>query len=109
MLKPCIEVEGVIEAVRHEPDGDDHIRLRVSDAALVNPKNVSEQHGDLVLEPVCEHAVTQADAVTACAGYRSDVRVPPVGTRVRAVGPWVLDTAHGWLELHPVISMEVIK
>ena len=50
--------------------------------------------------------VTQEDTKDACAGHRSDVVVPPVGTRVSVTGPWVLDTEHGWNEIHPVVKIE---
>jgi len=28
--------------------------------------------------------------------------MPPQGSRVTIIGPWVLDTQTGWLEIHPV-------
>jgi hypothetical protein len=72
---------------------------------MVNPVNVAQQHGDLVLEPVCERKVTQTDAEEACSGYRSPVTVPPVGTHVDVIGAYVNDTEHGWNEIHPVTSI----
>lgn len=106
VLDACRTITGTVDFVRHERDGDDHVRLRVDDASLLNDGNIENQHGDLVLEPVCISTVTQEDAKDACAGYRSDVAVPPVGTRVSVTGPWVLDTEHGWNEIHPVVKIE---
>jgi len=107
VLDGCRTVTGVIANVKREPDGDLHIRLTVDDVSLLNDKNRSDQHGDLVLEPVCEGPVTQEDAKDACRDYTSDVQVPPVGTRIAVTGPWVLDKEHGWNEIHPAMRIEV--
>ncbi len=107
VLAACRTITGTIDFVRREPDGDDHIRLRVDDVSLLDQGNIDNQHGDLVLEPVCINPVTQEDAKDACAGYHSDVVVPPAGTRVSVTGPWVLDTEHGWNEIHPVVRISV--
>ena len=87
-----------------EPDGDYHIRLLLDSqfAGLINARNVSGEHGDLVLEPVCEHGVTQRDAIAARAGVAPSVPLPAVGIHALATGAYVLDQAHGWMELHPL-------
>ena len=108
VLVACRTITGTIDFIRREPDGDDHVRLRVDDVSLLNQGNIDNQHGDLVLEPVCINPVTQEDAKSACAGYRSDVVVPPAGSRVSVTGPWVLDTEHGWNEIHPVVRISVL-
>lgn len=46
-------MRGTVEEVRWEPDGDLHILLAVS-RSLVNDANVSYEHGDLVLEVICQ-------------------------------------------------------
>lgn len=104
-------LRGVIESKRAEPDGDYHVRLKLdigqtcSGQACMNSQNVKEQHGDLVLEPVCEKDVTQADAVSACSGYHNDLVVPRVGAHVEVTGYWVFDDQHGWNELHPLTAV----
>ncbi len=110
IIENCKTVTGTIEVVRHEKDGDDHILLKLDPAYtdLLNSKNISDQHGDLILEPVCERAATQADAVAVCQKYRSDVKIPPLGSHVEVVGSYVLDAEHGWNEIHPVTSISVI-
>jgi hypothetical protein len=116
VLAPCVTVRGTILSVHQEPDGDLHIRLRV-DAGQRDPRggqftnavNDAQQGGALVLEPVCEGPVTQADAVAACTGFHNPLVVPPVGSHVEVSGPWVLDTPHGWLEIHPLERVEVLK
>lgn len=108
LLASCVTVTGTIEESTPEPDGDYHIRLRLDDGqtcageSCVNATNRSEQRGDLLLEPVCEHDVTQPDAVPACAGYRNPLALPRVGSHVAVSGPWVTDTVHGWNEIHPL-------
>lgn len=108
LLAPCVTVAGTIEVTRSEPDGDIHVLLLLDPGQAcagqpcVDAGNVARQHGDLVLEPVCEHTVTQSDAVQSCAGYTSPVVVPPVGTHVAATGPFVFDRDHGWNEIHPL-------
>ena len=106
LLAACTRVTGTIAAVRAEADGDLHVLLRLDagQERYVNAKNIGDEQGDLVLEPVCVKAVTQADAVTACAGYVNPLVVPAVGTHTAVTGAWVLDTDHGWLEIHPVAS-----
>lgn len=111
VLQPCIEVSGTIDFERKEADGDYHIGLKLDPqyASLVNACNTTclngAEHGDLVLEPVCELQVTQADAVSACAGYHNPLVVPLVGAHVIATGAYVLDLDHGWTEIHPLMSI----
>lgn len=111
VLQPCITVSGLIDFERKEADGDYHIGLKLDPtyASLVNACNTTclngAEHGDLVLEPVCELPVTQADAVSACAGYHNPLVLPPVGAHVIVTGAYVLDLDHGWTEIHPVMTI----
>jgi hypothetical protein len=82
--------------------------LDVGQSGFLNAKNMSDQHGDLVVEPVCMHSVTQSDAVAACKGYISPSKIPPVGSHVKVTGSFVLYTAHGWLELHLISSIGIV-
>ncbi|MFO1533169.1 MAG: hypothetical protein ABR562_05670 [Thermoplasmatota archaeon] len=106
----CLKVTGTVTSIRREDDGDDHIRVHL-DAGferLLDQRNIDGQHGDLVVEPVCVHEVTQSDAVQSCAAFGSKVTIPKVSDRVEVVGVWILDTQHGWMELHPVTSIRVL-
>jgi hypothetical protein len=109
LVDPCRTVTGVITGIRLEPDGDYHIRLRLDPpfVDMLRPANHSLQRGDLVLEPICQHPVTQADAIQACQGAGvPPIPIPPVGTHVSATGAYVLDLQHqGLAELHPLFEM----
>jgi hypothetical protein len=104
LIKACITVTGTIDGIKKEADGDDHIRLKLDPpfASLINAKNISVQHGDLVIEPICLNTVTQTDAVDACMGAKTSFSIPQVGTHVSVTGPYVFDAPHGWNEIHPV-------
>ncbi len=110
VIKPCITVSGVIEFERKEADGDYHIGLKLDPqyADLVNDCNRTcldgAEHGDLVVEPVCELPVSQADAQAACTGYHNPLVIPPLGSHVSVRGAYVLDLSHGWTEIHPVTA-----
>jgi hypothetical protein len=115
VLSSCITVTGTVVRILSEADGDDHIRVE-PDTAYINllrPANVNQSgctNGCLVVEPVCEHAVTQADAVAAC---QADVDpltpLPQVGQHVWMEGRYVIDLQHGgWSELHPLYRWGVL-
>jgi hypothetical protein len=114
VLNSCISVTGKIDFIRHEPDGDLHIGLILDPqfANLVNSCNVTcangAEHGDLVIEPVCVTSPTQADAVSSCVGYKNSIVIPPVGSHVEMTGAFVLDTTHGWREIHPLVEVHTI-
>jgi len=102
----CIYVTGTVAAVRHEADGDLHILLALDPAYrhLLTRANQGEELGDLVIEPVCVEAVSQADAIATCAADHDPLTtLPAVGERVWMEGRYVFDTEHGgWAELHPL-------
>jgi hypothetical protein len=99
------------DGVRHEKDGDTHGWLKVDSEFqnLLNAGNISAEGGNLVFEIVCRFPVTQPDAVSACQGFKDQVKLPGVGSHVRIVGTYVQDTFHAqWMEIHPVTSITVI-
>jgi hypothetical protein len=111
VLNPCISITGTVESVRTEADGDYHIRFHLDPefVSLLNEKNISDQHGDLVLESICQDRVSQADAVDSCNRYDGPRIRPERGQRYRVWGSYVHDAQHGWNELHPITSMEPIQ
>ena len=106
LVRKCMTVRGQVTELRWEPDGDLHILLATR-PALVNAVNDKYEHGDLVLEEICQGNVTQADAVAACQGVSHNLTVPSAGDRVRVSGSYVLDADHGWMEIHPVTSLTI--
>ena len=112
VVEPCVSVTGTIKHMKSEADGDEHIQLLLdpSDDALLNDLNKTRQKAALVIEPVCQKAVTQQDAVDACRDFHSDVDIPTKKkSKVTVLGSYVLDKEanHGWMEIHPVTSMTV--
>ncbi len=111
VIDPCITVSGIIDSISTEKDADYHIQLNLDSeyADLINEVNRAFQHGDIVLEPICENPVEQTDAIDACSNFNYTVNVPPVGTHVKVTGSYVLDKQHGgWAEIHPVTRIEII-
>lgn len=109
--KGCVTVKGIIMKKVKEKDGDFHVRLKLDsgqDADLINDKNKSIQGGFLVFEPICVLPVTQASAKKACKGFKQKISLPNVGDHVSVTGIHMLDSEHGWLEIHPVTSIKVI-
>ena len=111
VVDKCIAVAGTIRHEKKEADGDDHVQLTVDTeyADLLNDRNKTAQNDSLILEPICQNAVTQSDAIAACRDFHSDVTVPQKGVHVRVTGSYVFDSetpGHGWMEIHPVTSIE---
>jgi hypothetical protein len=111
ILNPCISVTGTVDEVRKEADGDRHIRFRLDQEfeSLLDEKNFARQQGDLVLEPICQGRLRQADAAEPCTRYNGPYFEPDVGQRYLVWGTYVHDADHGWNELHPITSMRPIQ
>jgi len=64
IIEGCVTITGTVASVAPEADGDLHIRLTLDAgfSRLLNDKNLRDQGGSLVVEPVCVRAVAQADA-----------------------------------------------
>jgi hypothetical protein len=95
----CKTGAGTVVHVKQESgsggDGDLHIQLKLDPAyvSLRNAKNVSLQGGNLVVEYMPRDG--------------GHLPKPAVGEHLVLKGAWVLDTQHGWQELHPVWSVTV--
>lgn len=112
VIDPCITVSGIIEDFKAEDDGDSHIRLKLDSqySDLINEVNTAFQHGDIVVEVICQNPISQENAMQACQNYSNKVFVPSLeGTHVKVTGSYVLDKQHGgWAEIHPVTRIEII-
>ncbi len=111
VLDPCISITGTVEETREEADGDVHILFRLDQQfeSLLNEKNISRQHGDLILEPICQGKVRQSDAAEPCSRYDGPYFEPEIGQRYLVSGAYVHDADHGWNELHAVTSMQPVQ
>lgn len=91
--------------------GHIHIRFRLDQQfeSFLNEKNISRQQGDLVLEPICQGNVRQADAEEPCSRYNGPYFEPHIGQRYLVSGAYVHDADHGWNELHPLNSMQPVQ
>jgi hypothetical protein len=109
VVESCIAVTGVVRHIKREADGDDHIQLAVDSefSKLLNERNKTAQGNTLILEPVCQWPPTISDSHVACRDFHSPISVPKAGEKIRVVGSYVLDTEGGWMEIHPVSSIEV--
>jgi hypothetical protein len=110
LKKDCLTVKGTIYTAKHEEDGNVNIRISLDEGQehLVNDKNRSEQFGCLLAVPICVGSVTYPDAIDACEGFVNKIKIPKNGTHVRVTGTYVLNFQHGWYEIHPVSSIEII-
>jgi hypothetical protein len=109
--KGCITVTGVIVKKIKEGDGDFHVRLKLDPGqggGLINSKNTRVQGGNLVFEPICVLPVTQKSAKKACRRWKQRISLPNKGDRIEVTGIHMLDTEHGWLEIHPVTKITLL-
>ncbi len=75
---------------------------------MLTPANFAQQHGLMVVEPVCQTTPTFPSAISACSGFQQNIQIPPNGAHVIVTGSYVLDNEHGgWAEIHPVTSIVV--
>src|SRR5260370_21389515 len=106
LLSPCQVIIGTVVNVGPEDDGDTHIWLRPDPAyaGLLNAANVccTPSAAALLLEIVPAFSGQPAAPSTAAACPPNPMARPHLGAHIRAWGAWVLDTSHGWRELHPL-------
>ncbi|MGH2458020.1 MAG: hypothetical protein ACRDIY_04055 [Chloroflexota bacterium] len=116
VVTSCQSVIGVVRQVRVEDDGDVFVNLSLEapERVLLNRGNLTRQRGTLVLEivpadqPGCLVGVPPRQpfgtaSFGICTG--ASLPTPAVGSAIEAIGPYVLDTNHGWMEIHPVWSL----
>lgn len=112
VISDCTEASGMVTDPRPDDDGDMHadLILDAGQASMVNKRNAKKHHGGLVIEIVCSvQPKAPRSAIKSCQGYHATVRMPAAGTPVRVTGTHVNDTHNGWLEIHPVSKIEILK
>jgi len=116
VLSKCSTVSGQVTSVRHEADGDVHFDLALGPAytSMLVAGNTSQQHGWLVVElvPADEPGCVTGQAPRAAEGSYNygtctgaNLHAPTVSQHVWVTGPYVIDTVHGWAEIHPAWSI----
>ena len=112
LISPCTVATGVVADPRPDDDGDMHANLMLDAGqdALVNKRNAKKKNGGLVIEIVCSvPAKSPKAAVTTCSTYHATLQMPAAGAHVRVIGSHVNDTHNGWLEIHPVSRIDIVK
>jgi hypothetical protein len=99
-------------AVIREPDGDYHLWFKVDpgyESLLNNRENHFQARPAMLAEivPNCPLTTNPPDADSAARCPRSTLPLPVIGDHISIDGPWVLDTNHGWREIHPVDSIRI--
>lgn len=111
VLQPCAHAEGVVVDVAHEDDGDYHLWFTpdAAYASLLNSENHFQARPAMLAEitPDCPAGSNPADAHAASLCPRSRLPIPVIGQHIAVDGPWVLDTDHGWREIHPVDAIRI--
>jgi len=107
----CRTVTGTITDQHTNEDGDVDVRLAVDPpyTSLLNAGNISNLSGHLQTEAICQTQITDPNAAKACQGLKGSIAIPPNGTHVQVTGPYVYDSVHGWMEIHPISVLTVIR
>jgi len=112
LLAPCKHVSGMVEVTQGEPDGDHHVWLLV-DAGyeyLLDDENHFQAKPALLAEitPSCPLDSNPPNAEAAARCPPAQLPIPVAGAHIAIDGPWVLDTDHGWREIHPVEAIQIL-
>ena len=111
VLDKCKTVTGVIVEKNADPDGDEHMLLKLDAGQenLLKKKNYTKKNGNLVIEAICINRITRKSAKGICKGYINQVQIPNVGDHIKVTGSYVLDSHNGWAEIHPITIIEKLK
>jgi hypothetical protein len=106
----CRTVTGTVINHHSSEDGDVVMQVALDPEfeSMLNTGNRTSLSGRLQVEAVCQAPVIQY-AEAACAGFTGRVPIPPDGARVQITGSVVHDFNHGWIEIHPVSVITVLR
>ena len=111
VLDRCKHAEGTVVTVALEDDGDYRVWFKPDTGyeALLNAQNHFQAQPAMpaAITPNCDLAGFPADAQAAARCPKSSFPIPSLGDHIAIDGPWVLDTEHGWREIHPVNSIQI--
>lgn len=105
-LNYCIAVAGKILSQNTDPDGDIHMMVALDKSYAHYSTEKAPRQGEIVVEAICQKPAQYQKAIDACNGVTQDfLKIPSIGTHVFITGSYVIDTEHGWAEIHPVSSI----
>jgi hypothetical protein len=112
VLQPCAHASGVVVDVAHEDDGDYHVWFRPDKGFeyLLNAENHFQGKPAMLAEitPDCPLDTNPPNGAAAAHCPKTQLLIPDLGQHIAITGPWVLDVAHGWQEIHPVDSIQIL-
>jgi hypothetical protein len=111
VMTSCVTVTGTIINQHASDDGDIDMEFALDPqfANLLNSANLAKLSGNLNIEAICQAPILPdtPQAVPACRGLPRLLTLPPVGAHAQVTGSYVLDTNHGWMEIHPISVIDV--
>jgi len=111
VLDPCKQATGTVVDVAREDDGDYHIWFKPDAGyeSLLNSENHFQARPAMLAEivPACPLDSNPSNAPAAARCPKTKLAIPVIGNHISLWGPWVLDTDHGWREIHPVDSIQI--
>jgi len=109
----CQTVTGVIVNEHGSDDGDIDMQLTLDPpfTNLLNKGNIANLGGNLNVEAICQAPIHPdiPAAFGACGDFKGSTFIPPVGAHVQVTGSYVLDTNHGWMEIHPASVISILR
>jgi hypothetical protein len=119
LLAACTEVVGTVIKVPHTPsDGDHTFNVKVDPAyvSLLNAQNRADGGIHVEIVPMDQPGCTPGRPISKPSGYGNlgvcsgaNIATPPLGARVRVVGPYVEDEWAGPNEIHPAWQVDVLS
>lgn len=109
IYRDCVRASGYVTYTQRFPDGDIHIEL-LPDPGSKYLLNSGDDCFPFGPGGSCVNNVPELVVEIVPVDYRTcpvcvpNLPVPSVGSHVVMWGPWVLDTVHGWNEIHPLKS-----
>ncbi|TMC53419.1 MAG: hypothetical protein E6J20_07070 [Chloroflexi bacterium] len=111
VLDPCQHAAGTVVDVAREDDGDYHIWFKPDAGyeSLLNAENHFQARPAMLAEivPACPLDSKPSNAAAAARCPKTRLPIPVLGNHISLWGPWVLDTDHGWQEIHPADSIQI--
>jgi hypothetical protein len=110
VYEPCITVSGTVLFMDEAHDGDVTLFIAL-DAPFLSLPHIDRAgpygKGTLVVELICKSGWKVIQPT--CWGCKNRLPIPSLGDHIEVDGTYVLDKRHGWVEIHPVTRLTVLK